>query len=188
LKTLDETNVYVNVTTYLKVNIENLGWEECLCKCYISESKYWKPFGWDECLCECHISQRKHEKTWVRWKSMWMLHISKQILNTLSVMNVCECYISQSKYWKPWMRRMFMWMLHISKQILNTLSAINVYVNVSYLKANIENLGWDECLCECYISQSKYWKLWMRRMFMQNVTYLKVNIEIGRFWLVGIPE
>jgi hypothetical protein len=107
LKTLDETNVYVNVT-YLKVNIENL--------------------GWDECLCECHISQRKHEKTWVRWKSMWMLHISKQILNTLS--------------------------------------AINVYVNVSYLKANIENLGWDECLCKCYISQSKYGKVWVRWMFM----------------------
>jgi hypothetical protein len=59
-------------------------------------------------------------------------------------------------------------MSHISKQILKTLSGTNVYVNVTYLKVNIENLEmnvyvnvtylkannenleWDECLCKCY--------------------------------------
>jgi hypothetical protein len=107
LKTLGEINVYVNVT-HLNVNMKKLEWDESLCKCYISQSKYWT--------------------LWVGW--------------------------------------MFMWMLHISKQILKTLDETNVYVNVTYLKVNMENLGWDECLCECYISQSKYWKPWMRRMFM----------------------
>jgi hypothetical protein len=79
---LSEMNVYENVT-YLKVIMRNLEWDECLCECYISQSKYEKPC---ECYisqskyekpCECYISQSKYEKPWVRWMFMRMLHISK---------------------------------------------------------------------------------------------------------------
>jgi hypothetical protein len=79
---------------------------------------------------------------------------------------LCECYISQSNYEKPWVRWMLMWMLHISKQTWETLSEMNVYVNVTYLKVNMKNFEGEECLCECYIYQSKYEKYWMRWMFM----------------------
>ncbi len=64
---MNEINVYVNVTHHnmtviLKVNLKNLEWNKCLCKCYTSQY-------------DCY-SQSKYEKSWVGWLFMWMLHMT----------------------------------------------------------------------------------------------------------------
>jgi hypothetical protein len=54
-KILSEIIVYVNVThnitVILKLNMKNLKWDNCLCKCYTSYHCY---------------SQIEYEKSWVR--------------------------------------------------------------------------------------------------------------------------
>jgi hypothetical protein len=44
-------NVTHHITVILKVNMKNLEWDKCLCKCYTSYDCY---------------SQSKYEKSWVR--------------------------------------------------------------------------------------------------------------------------
>jgi hypothetical protein len=156
---LSETSVYVNVTYHmtaiLKVNMKNLEWDNCFCKCYIS---------YDYC------SQRKYEKSWVRQMFMWMLHHNMtvvlkvniwKILSELNVyVNVTSQYhcCSQRKYEKSWVRQMFMWMLHHNMTVVlkvsewKILSELNVYVNVT-----------SQYHC---CSQRKYEKSWVRQMFM----------------------
>jgi hypothetical protein len=46
--------------------MKNLEWDECLCKCYITHSKYAKSWEWVECSCKCYITQSKYEKSWAR--------------------------------------------------------------------------------------------------------------------------
>jgi hypothetical protein len=54
-----EMNVYENVTC-LKVNMKSLGDECSSWECYISQSNTYlrviiENIEWDECLCECYI-------------------------------------------------------------------------------------------------------------------------------------
>jgi hypothetical protein len=68
-----------NITVILKLNMKNLEWHNCLCKCYTSYHCYTqvsiKNLEWDECLCKCYTSyhcysQSKYKKSWVRWMFM----------------------------------------------------------------------------------------------------------------------
>jgi hypothetical protein len=74
---LNEMNVYANVT-YVTVVSNNLEWDECLCKCYITIvlKVKMKKLEWDECLCKCYITivlivnKELYQKSWLRWMFM----------------------------------------------------------------------------------------------------------------------
>jgi hypothetical protein len=102
---LSEANVSVNVTymtVLLKVNMKNLGWGKCLCKCYTydcsSQSEYETFWVRGKCLCKCYIYDCSPLKV-----NMKNLEWGKCL---------CKCYIydcsSQSKYEKSWVRQLFM--------------------------------------------------------------------------------
>jgi hypothetical protein len=78
----------LHVNSCFKVNMRNIEWGQCLCKCYIltvvglkviweisSEVNVYVNVTYDCC------SQSKNEKPWVRWMFMRMLHSQSDMRN-----------------------------------------------------------------------------------------------------------
>jgi hypothetical protein len=56
---------------YMSIWNNEVGYDECLWKCYMS---IWNnEVGYDECLCKCYMSIGNNEVGY-EWMFMWMLH------------------------------------------------------------------------------------------------------------------